>query len=91
MQDEHKTTIKPIKGIWDWPSTICVATRRAQDSVKSSRRGARQEPRSLQPLLGTAGVEPGAARCQGVLGDHVVSALIVQVRPTEPKERRDFA
>ena len=39
----------------------------------------------------TAGVEQGAARCQGVLGDHVVSALIVQVRPTEPKERRDFA
>lgn len=60
-------------------------------TLKSSRRGARQEPRSLQPLLGTAGVEQGAARCQGVLGDHVVSALIVQVRPTEPKERRDFA
>ena len=66
--------------------------------MKSSRGGARQEPRSLQPLLGTAGVEQGAARCGGgggggwgVLGDHVVSALIVQVRPTEPKERRDFA
>ena len=59
--------------------------------MKSSRGGARQEPRSLQPLLGTAGVEQGAARCREALGDHVVSALIVQVRPTEPKERRDFA
>ena len=59
--------------------------------MKSAQGGTRQEPRSLQPLLGRAGIDWRLSDVGGVLGDHVVSALIVQMRPTGPRESKGFA